>query len=84
MFSSITNNLIIVINAIFNFLTNTANILLNNYVFKVILFITIIGFILSIIYKIYCKITNKEEASDEELIYSDDYDDDFWEDDDLW
>ena len=84
MFSSITNNLIIVINAIFNFLTNIANILLNNYVFKVILFITIIGFILSIIYKIYCKITNKEESSDEDLIYSDDYDEEFWEDDDLW
>lgn len=76
-FNEITNNLILVISKIFDFLKNLFNVLINNYVFRVLLIFAIISFLINLFFKIKYKINNEEEMDEET---DEEIDDEFWED----
>lgn len=72
-----------IFSSIFTWLINISSALLNNFVFKIILFLTILGFLISLILKLYNKSQNIEEEEEQQLIYTsnNEYQEDYWEED---
>lgn len=71
--------------SIFTWLISISSALLNNFVFKIILFLTILGFLISLILKLYNKSQNIEEEEEEQLIYTsnNEYQGDYWDEEDF-
>lgn len=71
--------------SIFTWLISISSALLNNFVFKIILFLAILGFLISLILKLYNKSQNIEEEEDTQLIYTsnNEYQADYWEEEDF-
>lgn len=69
--------------SIFTWLISISSALLNNFVFKIILFLAILGFLISLILKLYNKSQNISEEEEEQLIYTsnNEYQEDYWEED---
>lgn len=72
-----------VFSSIFTWLINISGALLNNFVFKIILFLTMLGFLISLILKLYNISQNRSEEEEEQLIYTsnNEYQEDYWEED---
>lgn len=71
--------------SIFTWLISISSALLNNFVFKIILFLAILGFLISLILKLYNKSQNISEEEEEQLIYTsnNEYQEDYWEEEDF-
>lgn len=72
-----------IFSSIFTWLISISSALLNNFVFKIILFLAILGFLISLILKLYNKSQNISEEEEEQLIYTsnNEYQEDYWEED---
>ena len=71
--------------SIFTWLISISSVLLNNFVFKIILFLTILGFLISLILKLYNISQNISEEEEEQLIYTsnNEYQSDYWDEEDF-
>lgn len=71
--------------SIFTWLISISSALLNNFVFKIILFLAILGFLISLILKLYNKSQNISEEEEEQLIYAsnNEYQEDYWDEEDF-
>lgn len=71
--------------SIFTWLISISSALLNNFVFKIILFLAILGFLISLILKLYNKSQNISEEEEEQLIYTsnNEYQGDYWDEEDF-
>lgn len=71
--------------SIFTWLISISSALLNNFVFKIILFLAILGFLISLILKLYNKSQNISEEEEEQLIYTsnNEYQEDYWDEEDF-
>lgn len=71
--------------SIFTWLISISSALLNNFVFKIILFLAILGFLISLLLKLYNKSQNISEEEEEQLIYTsnNEYQSDYWDEEDF-
>lgn len=74
-----------IFSSIFTWLISISSALLNNFVFKIILFLAILGFLISLILKLYNKSQNISEEEEEQLIYTsnNEYQADYWDEEDF-
>lgn len=85
-FSVFISTIKLVISSIFTWIISVSSSLYNNFIFKIILFATIISFIINIIFKFYNKLNNVNENEDEDIniIDSEYWDDEEFEEDDFY
>lgn len=81
-FSIFISTIKLVISSIFTWIISVSSSLYNNFIFKIILFGTIISFIVNIILKFYNKLNNENEDEDINIIDTEYWEDEEFEEDD--